>query len=539
MNPGQGQITSRLSSSGWPILLILVLAAALRLNYITQPFIDDNAWRESSVAMMAENFYQKSWNIFYPEVNWVGPGPGYQGREFQTVSYISASLYTLLGQHDWIGRGVVVTFALFGIFALYQLIRRVWDEQRAIAAAALMAILPGVIRVERSFLPDPAMVALVVASVWMLVAYLQTDRRRYFLLACLLGALGSLTKLPGMIVGLPMAYATVAILRRRQILRPSKIALLAVVGLLTALPILAYYLWARHLSHAYPPYHFAGEGNWLWDQGLRPWLAEGYFLRQLWPPLTRLWSLPGLLLLFLGFLLPVLKRNDTEARYDRAPVEEVCKAPWLFHWWMAAGIIYYFIGARELIENPSNLHIISPAVAALSANAVVVLSSAAARQVRRPALSLLIAAVMIVGVGIWGLRRSRLHSSYAQQSYELGLELRSVSRADDLVVTLGDVIGCPVAIYYSGRRGWLFPPFEEIKDWEGLPGEQEEVEILERLRAKGATWLGIVAARKDEIWKNQPGFAQHIEQTCELIRTSKDASVWRLRPVEEIKNIHN
>lgn len=478
--------------------------------------------------MMAQNFYSESWNIFYPEVNWVGPGPGYQGREFQTVSYITAILYTFFGQHDWVGRSVVVAFALLGVFALYQLILRVWGDQRAIVAAALMALLPGVVRVERSFLPDPAMVALVVTSFWMLVAYLQTDRPRYLVLALLIGTLGNLTKLPGMIVGLPMAYAAVSILRQRRALRPKKIALLASAGLLSALPVAAYYIWARHLSLSYPPYHFAGEGNWLWDQGLRSWVEQGYFLPRLWKPLTVLWSLPVLALLLIGFLSPVFTRNNSA---------EKSQAPWLFHWWVAAGVIYYLIGARELVENPSNLHIISPAVAALSADAIVAASSFAARQARRPALTLIFAAVIIVAVGLWGLRRSRIHSSYAEQSYELGLGLRSVSRSGDLVVAAGNMIGCPVAIYYSGRRGWLFPPYQDIKDWENLPAEAEAIEIFERLRGEDAKWFGIVNERKDSVWKYQPGFARHIESTCELVQTNDDATIYRILTPEEVARL--
>ena len=534
MNFNSRQIAHRLSSNFWPIVLILILAAILRANNITQPFIDDNAWRESSVAMMAQNFYQRSWNIFYPEVNWGGPGPGYQGREFQTVSYMTALLYIIFGQHDWVGRCVIVAFALFGIFALYQLIRRVWDEPRAIAAAALMAILPGVIRVERSFLPDPAMVALVVASFWMLVVFLQTDQLRYLILAALIGALGNLTKLPGVIIGLPMVYATIAILRRRQVLRPEKGAFLAVVALFSALPVAAYYLWARHLAHSYPPYHFAGEGNWLWDHGLFQWVEQGYFLSRLWGAVTRMWSLPGLMLMLLGFLFPLFIRHTTKAAPGSMKVNETSNAPWLFHWWIVAGIIYYFIGAQELVENPSNLHLISPAVAALAAHSVITLSSSAARQARRPALSVVIAAAVIVGVGLWGLRRSRLHSSYAKQSYELGRALKSVSRSDDLVVTLGDLIGCPVAIYYSGRRGWLFPPFEETKDWERLPGDEEAIALLERLRANGARWFGVVKTRKDEIWNTEPRFAEYIERTCVLIDMNEDAAIYRLQTPQEI-----
>src|SRR5436190_22775533 len=184
-------------ASYWPIALILVVAAVLRLGNITQPFIDDKAWREASDAMMAENFYHRSWNIFYPEVNWTGPGPGYQGREFQTVSYIAALVYVFVGEHDWVGRGVAALFGLWGIFALYQLVRRVWNEQRALLSAAVMAVLPSSIFIDRSFLPDPAMVALVTTSVWMLVAYLQTEYLSFLLLAGATGAWGLLTKLPG------------------------------------------------------------------------------------------------------------------------------------------------------------------------------------------------------------------------------------------------------------------------------------------------------------------------------------------------------
>jgi hypothetical protein len=104
MKFGPRKINPRFSPDYWPIILVLIIAAALRLNNITQPFVDDNAWRESSVAMMAQNFYQKSWNIFYPEVNWVGPGPGYRGANFKP-SAISPPSFT----YSWdnmIGSGV-------------------------------------------------------------------------------------------------------------------------------------------------------------------------------------------------------------------------------------------------------------------------------------------------------------------------------------------------------------------------------------------------------------------------------------------------
>jgi hypothetical protein len=510
--------------------LVLVLAAVLRLDNITQPFIDDAAWRESSVAMMAENFYRKSWNIFYPEVNWVGPGPGYQGREFQTVSYIAALLYTIMGQHDWIGRSIAVAFGLLGIFSLFQLTRCVWDERHAIISALLMSLMPGVIRLDRSFLPDPAMVALVVTSFWMLILYLQTGSTRCLVLAMIIGAWGNLTKIPGMIVGLPMLYVIMSLLGRRELLRSRTIL---IAGVLSALPVCAYYLWARQLSFSYPPYHFAGEGNWIWDQGLRAWTEQQYFLPRLTGPIIRLWSSPVLLLFCLGFVLAIVKKPDFEAKIGKGNMVHSFEAPWLFHWWIAAGVIYYLIGALELIENPSNFHILSPAIAALSAHAVITLSSFAATQLKQPTLHRMLAALLVIVVGVWGQRHSQLRSAYAKQSYDLGLALKAVSLEDELVVTFGNVIGCPVAIYYSGRRGWLFPPFGEIKDWERLPEDDEAIKIFEMLRARGAKWFGVVKMRKDDIWKERPWFAEHIERTSELVKINESAIIYRMRSPQE------
>ncbi len=238
------------------LLLLILLGALLRFEHITQPFIDKFSWREASTAMMAQNFYRGHWNILYPELDWGGPGPNYQGREFQTVTYIAAIFYKVFGQHEWVGRGIAVAFGLWGIFALYQLIRRVWDEERALVGAALMSVLPGAVFIERSFLPDPAMVALVITSHWMLV-------------------------------------------------------LIIVSG---------YYLWARYLSLTYPPYHFAGAHQFISPERIRDWITSYYFLpgfgRQLF---GWLWTWPVAILVLIGLLVSPSKQEKSEPGTKSAP----------------------------------------------------------------------------------------------------------------------------------------------------------------------------------------------------------------------------
>lgn len=200
-------------------IAILIAAAILRLYKIDQPFIDGSDWRQSDTATIADNFYQGNWNILYPEISWNGPGHNYVGYEFQTVTYIAAFLYRLVGHHDWVARSVAVVFGLWGILAFYQLVRRVWSDKHALVSAAILAILPGQVYVDRSFLPDPVMLSLVITSVWLLVVYVQTAHLRDLVLASLAGIFGFLTKIPGLIVGIPMLYAVVTILSHKQRLR--------------------------------------------------------------------------------------------------------------------------------------------------------------------------------------------------------------------------------------------------------------------------------------------------------------------------------
>ena len=525
------------------LVAILVIAAILRLNHITQPFTDYVDWRQTSTAMMADNFYRRNGNIFYPEISWNGPGPSYNGREFQTISYIAALLYRLVGQHDWVGRSVAVTFGLWGIFALYQLVRRVWDEDHAIASAAVMALLPGSIFVERSFIPDPAMVSLVVTSFWLLVAYFQTDRLRYLFLASAIATWGFLTKIPGLIVGIPMLYAMFTILGRKRMLYPKKLATICVAAVFTLVPVIAYYLWARHLSLTYPPYHFAGEGNWLWDDGLKKWLEQKYFLPALyWNFNEWIWTQPLILLVFVGlFLRP--PQSDRESQSEQKLGESSGKAPWLFHWWMLAGVIFYLIGAKELVINSWNFHILNPAAAALAGHAMIAIASFANKIGRSPAsLATVVAILLIVG----GFGQKHLRNMYnppwdSTVTYKLGLALRQVSAPDDLVVTIPHGTTEPIAIYYSQRRGWSFPPpWPGVGWWGGtIKDDYEAIRLLDELRNQSADWLGIVASRKKKIWENNPEFVKYIERTCELKKENSEWVIYRILTPEEVSKLPN
>jgi Dolichyl-phosphate-mannose-protein mannosyltransferase len=532
-----------LSRPFYLLLAILTTAAVLRLNHINQPFVDAFGWRQISNAMMADNFYRVNGNIFYPEISWNGPGPSYNGRELQTITYLATLLYRVFGQQDWVGRSLAVIFGLWGIFALYQLVRRVWDEEHALIAAAVMTFLPASIFIERSFLPDPVMVALVTTSFWMLVAYFQTERLRYLLFALLIGTWGFLTKLPGLLVGIPMLYSMFAILGHKKVIQAKFFVPILSAATLTLIPVIVYYLWARHLSLSYPPYHFAGGGNWVWDDGISNWLSKGYFLEKLSQRFQHwLWGTPIILLVFLGLLLRPPVSNSTKGNLkDDSPQKsiEMGKAPWIFHWWLLSGVVFYFIGAEELVDNPWNFHIFSPAAAAIAGHAILTLAQwlkylsrdvASTKLLFPNSIKIVTSIIMLLVIATSAhYCMKTMYRPYGAQSHELGLALKEISQPGELVVTIANIVGDPVAIYYSQRRGWVFPPADNDINWGQLPeDDRDSIRMFENLRTQGADWFGVVSQHQEQLEEKHTDFWEHIGKTCQLQAQDEDWSIYRI-----------
>jgi 4-amino-4-deoxy-L-arabinose transferase-like glycosyltransferase len=505
------------------LALILLLGALLRFEHITQPFIDKFSWREASTAMMAQNFYRGQWNIFYPEVDWGGPGPNYQGREFQTVTYIAAILYKVLGQHEWVARSVTVTFGLWGIFALYQLTRRVWDDERALVSAGLMSVLPGAVFIERSFLPDPAMVALVMTSLWMLVAYCQTEKMHYLVLSAFVGCLGILTKIPGIIVGLPATYAIYTILGRRALQPKNFVALVAAIVSVLII-ICGYYLWARYLSLTYPPYHFAGAHQFISFEKIGVWIRRYYFVPDFFRHLLGwLWTWPVAILVAIGLVVSPLKQQKNEPA--------IKGAPWFFHWFGVALVIQYFVEARHLVDDPNNIHIWNPFAAAIGGNAIASVSQLIGRRgFEFLRITAIIAIIVIVGL----VARQRLKSPYSPyyaSSYHIGTKLTKIAGPNDLIISFGLN---PCTIYYSKLRGWPFPPTEVWHTPLGFDYGELDIKALKSLWERGAKWL--VISNSNDDYLNANDFKQgrgkdvwtYIQSNFELYDESEDGMIFRL-----------
>lgn len=507
------------------VAAVLLIAVLLRMQHLGQPYVDEYAWRESDTASMASAFANGAWNIFLPQVRWGGPGPNYIGAEFQTVSYLAAIGYRLFGVAPWVGRAVSIAFGLWGIYALYQLVRRIHGTASGLAAAGVMAVLPGSVFIERSFLPDAAMTALMTTSLWMLVAFCQTNARRYLAAAALFGMLGCLTKLPGGILVVPTAYAAMSLLGPR--LRDLRVLVrLGTAALVVTVPVIAYYLWARHIASSVPPYHFTGAGKFLWNGDIREWLRNDYYLPEFWQIVsTQLWGLPFIVLAAIGIL-----------RRPRAG--ESGAAQWLFHAWLMALFIRYVLEAKHLVTDPYNIHLFNPVIAVFAAQGLTrVATGLALLGGARTGAAL--AASLFVGAAVAGQAQTQhqFSDSY-REHYVLGRLVATLSRPQDLVISMGLE---PVLLYHSQRKGWVFPP-EEIGTMqtghEAFERDyaRDDVAILHDLKLRGAQWLAIPswnsyagASSNENLRATYPALYAGIAADFALVRETPEGLIFRAR----------
>src|SRR5437667_8759010 len=83
----QGTTSVKLAIALW------ILAVAVRLILIDQPYVDYWSWRQSDVAAIARNFVEHGFRFGYPQIDWPGGPGGKWGTEFPILLFLGPFLY--------------------------------------------------------------------------------------------------------------------------------------------------------------------------------------------------------------------------------------------------------------------------------------------------------------------------------------------------------------------------------------------------------------------------------------------------------------
>jgi 4-amino-4-deoxy-L-arabinose transferase-like glycosyltransferase len=450
--------TQPASSLWWGIGLVIVvlIAVALRLKGIHDPILDHPGWRQGDTASIARNFFRLQYNIMYPQTTYNGPPPNYVELELQIVPFLAATLYKIFGIHEVFGRlisiafsvGTVVTIAFFGrwLFSCWL---------AGLLSAFFFAVYPGSAYYGRTFTPDTAMIFFLTAALYAATRFLLENERmepRALARATALLAFAYLAK-PVAVVGIVPVFC--AVWDRARSGRATRVSALAV---LLAVPLLILWLYDRRV---------ASYAEWHWASGI----TRLHVLPALAAAFTSLSAFAAKLDAFrtaLGMLRTTMLGT---AAFWMAAASFVAlgwigsRSKTMLWGWLVAGLIYVFVVVTvERVDYYTYpllplCALVTGGAAASFLRGVEQLNAAAAARLALAALVPILAVVVLVQ----GVAVASPYYAYNKTAYRNAVALDHTLDPRALVV-----IGHygPDVQYYIDRFGWeedpaLWTPFDE------------------------------------------------------------------------------
>lgn len=482
-----------------PLVIILLVAAALRLLYIGAPLLDAHRWRQVDTAQMARFMYEDGFNLLWPQVNWGGER-GYVESEFPLLPALTAVLYHVLGPDEMWGRLIVVAFSLGIVGLVYVLGREVLGRSAGLAAAALVAVSPAAVFYGRAVMPDTLMVFFSIAAIVGMYRHLETGSRWWLVICGASFGLAVLVKLPGVIVAAPLAALLWTHRRVPAARRPQVLAALAVPLLVAA----AWY-W-----HAFGIYRDTGltfgvfgttktypreVADAVWTEAFPKWstrelLTTRSFYQTM---LSRLYFLhltpPGFVLAAVGALL--WRRHAARLLPDA---------------WLAAMLAFLFAaGWGHMGHDYYQLPFVPICALYFGAAAWPVFDAKWIARALGPgrgwrlAMAGVLAGVALMGIWFSGvIERHFRPASLDTRMLEAGSAIDRAVEDGALLVVVDDYgVNSPMLLYLAHARGW------------SLSLETVSAHIVRGLQARGARYFA--TTRWSRVERAQPDLAQFLD----------------------------
>jgi 4-amino-4-deoxy-L-arabinose transferase-like glycosyltransferase len=479
-------------------ITLSILAVAVRLILINQPFIDRWSWRQSDVAAIARNFSESGFRFAYPQIDWAGSAPGYVGTEFPILPFLTAVCYKFAGVHEWIGRSESVIFFALSLPFFFFLVWESFGSTPALWATFFYSFAPLNIFAGRSFMPDVPSLSLALIGSYLFLRWINDGNSTPFLLAAITISLSILVKVTSIVIAAPLLFLVWKKWRWNFLARVD----LWLFAAIAVLPSVAWYRHAYEIAERFYPHHFFGEGgirieNFSWYWGIARQTATLNLT-----PIISIMALIGL------FVAPRSKYSG------------------FFYWWLAGMILFIIVVGYGNRHPWYQLPLVPIAAAFAGAACAFVGSKISSSRVVTATLSILLGCSF---AALACLYVRWLYEPSAAQLRDAGLELKKITTRSALIVAADT--GDPTIFYYAKRKGWHFLETHAI--YNGNPSDNQQAILdLEQLRRRGATHLVFTT---NTFWwlEYYPEFTEHLCQTTALMLANGEFRIYNLNPVAE------
>ena len=498
-----------------------ILAVAVRLIWINQPYIDNWSWRQSDVATIARNYLQGGFHFARPQIDWAGDAPGYVGTEFPILPFLAAICYKMFGVHEWVGRVQALILFAVSLPFFFLLVRKISGEIAAVWALFFYNFAPLGIMAGRCFMPDvPSLVLSIVGLYffqrWIDQSELATGRVRpiggpdwrtrstSLFLSAFCVSLSILIKLPSILIGAPLAC--VAIQRfRLLVFQRLDLWFFAAIALL---PSVLWYGHAYQVALQFYPHHFFGAGG-------AKIMSVAWYLKIAKEIVT------STLTPFV-FVLGGVGALTTRTCPERQSNGSTSRAR-PFHWWLVAMILFIVTVGYGNRHQWYQLPLL-PIGAAFAGAACAFIGSKMSSRAVKISFSILLAVSFSFSAFLYA---RNFYRPSAAPLRDAGLKLKATTSTSALVAVADN--GDPTVLYYAERKGWHFLEKNGIYDGEPRDSAQAIVD-LEELRKHGASYL--VFTSNTSWWLDYYAqFGQHVGATSTLVEATPEFKIYKLNPV--------
>lgn len=495
------------------LTIIILFGALVRMINLTQPLLEGASTRQVETAMIARNFYNHGFKLFYPQVDWFGDDPGYLMQEFYIIPFIAALFYKLAGGvHEWFLRLISVFSYLIATVMVYKLASYYTNKKIGIISALCFTLSPLSVYLGRAVHPEMLMIFFNMSAVYFFSKYMDENKLCHGLLAALSFVFAVLLKVPNLYMLLPLAF--IAYTRFGwNFLKQGRLWVLMIVS---AVPI-ALFNYHQHLIRiAFPNPDMVNFKLEVIISSLRIYLTGKEFYKAVFDNLVTYTLTPvGFTLLAFGLLVKIENKRDL-----------------LFHVWILSAAAFFLLMPGQSWQGYYQMHLL-PAACILIGKVIYQFSKSQfykERFLEKRAFGFLFLFLIFLVVFRYSYAYYRIPENF-KYVVETGKAMDQLAEKDALIIA--SIENGVDLVYYSNRRGWPFTiQLEEKRKHDIASGEDitgriyDSIQYLEYLRGRGAEYFA--SASKEEFFSNNK-FSVYMFKNYKVMRETPHFIIFDLK----------